>query len=422
MNTHKRVVFIVSLVVFSMAFVAPAATPTWAPAYGLRNKTQQYLYRYYPTTEVYFDTTRNLYFYEVDGKWTQAATLSADIQRRLKDFVTIAMDTQIPYEIHQEIAAVYSDTAKIVQFPRQEPPDSDTIPVSETARIVEVPRPEPPAQPPEEQLATYHYRYYPDADVYLDSARKLYFYQIAAQWFQAPTLPPEIDQRLTEFVQFTLTTDNPAIFNKAVVQIYPPFQSASRQYLYYPDANVYFDPDRELYFYSTNDQWVKAPTLLESLRGRLTEFVTLNLKTDTPYELQDAIGILYPSAQVVQVIEREQPPQPEQPVQQDQDVTYVYYYDQSVYFDPARAMYFYLMDGAWQHAPTLPDSITIVKRFVNIKLNTLKPYAYHQIVLKKYPPGQAKKMGDPEKGKESKPKKDNNDQEKDNTPHKDKNH
>ena len=129
---------------------------------------------------------KKIYFYEANGKWAQTTTLSADIQQRLKEFVTVDMDTQTPYEIHQEIAAVYSA--------------SHAVTVSETQKLVEVPRQNPPTQQIEGQLMTYQYRYYPAAAVYFDQTRNLYFYEVSGKWTQTTTLSAEIQRRLKDFV------------------------------------------------------------------------------------------------------------------------------------------------------------------------------------------------------------------------------
>jgi hypothetical protein len=48
--------------------------PPWAPAHGRRAK---HLYRYYPSSQIYFDTGRGVYFFIKNGAWTVAASLPA---------------------------------------------------------------------------------------------------------------------------------------------------------------------------------------------------------------------------------------------------------------------------------------------------------------------------------------------------------
>ena len=73
--------------------------PAHAPAHGYRRKFQ---YDYYPAREVYRDVERGLYFYYEDGKWTTSVTLPRSIEVQLGDSVRIEMDTDKPYEQHEE--------------------------------------------------------------------------------------------------------------------------------------------------------------------------------------------------------------------------------------------------------------------------------------------------------------------------------
>lgn len=79
---------------------AKGGPPDHAPAHGYRRKFQ---YRYYPTAEVYFDIDRGLYFYYEDGRWSASATLPGSIRVRLGDSVRIELDTDTPYERHEEV-------------------------------------------------------------------------------------------------------------------------------------------------------------------------------------------------------------------------------------------------------------------------------------------------------------------------------
>jgi hypothetical protein len=75
--------------------------PHHAPAHGYR---AQYAYYYYPTTYVYFDTSRKIYFYLEGSNWRVSASLPSDILIRLDDPVTIEMDSDKPYtefEVHK---------------------------------------------------------------------------------------------------------------------------------------------------------------------------------------------------------------------------------------------------------------------------------------------------------------------------------
>lgn len=71
--------------------------PPHAPAHGYRAK---YRYHYYPSSEIYFDSGRGLYFYYSDKKWHASATLPLNLGSNLGGYVTIDMDSDKPYSEH----------------------------------------------------------------------------------------------------------------------------------------------------------------------------------------------------------------------------------------------------------------------------------------------------------------------------------
>jgi hypothetical protein len=73
---------------------------------------------------------------------------------------------------------------------------------------------------------------------------------------------------------------------------------------------------------------------------------------------------------------------------------YHYYPASHVYCDVARGLYFYYDGGGWRVGASLPVGIHIdVHDYVELEMDTDKPYVFHSEVVKRYPPGQAKKMG-----------------------------
>ena len=81
-----------------------AGPPPWAPAHGHRAK---YHYRYYPSSYVYFDTGRGLYFYYDGGDWQASVSLPTWIHIGISDCVTLEMGTARPYEYHHEVIKKY---------------------------------------------------------------------------------------------------------------------------------------------------------------------------------------------------------------------------------------------------------------------------------------------------------------------------
>ena len=59
---------------------------------------------------------------------------------------------------------------------------------------------------------------------------------------------------------------------------------AKHSYSYYPDASVYFDAGRSVYFYiDSGGSWSMSASLPLSLRARLGANVTIEMETDRPY-------------------------------------------------------------------------------------------------------------------------------------------
>ncbi|WP_155304443.1 hypothetical protein [Desulfosarcina widdelii] len=73
--------------------------PSHAPAHGYRAKHQ---YEYYPSSSVYHDANRGLYFYLNGSNWQIAASLPHDLRVRLGSSVSIEMDTDKPYTYNDQ--------------------------------------------------------------------------------------------------------------------------------------------------------------------------------------------------------------------------------------------------------------------------------------------------------------------------------
>lgn len=52
-------------------------------------KHKRYEYRYYPSTDVYYDVNRKVYFYLEGDKWQISGTLAGGIRLGFQDYVTI---------------------------------------------------------------------------------------------------------------------------------------------------------------------------------------------------------------------------------------------------------------------------------------------------------------------------------------------
>jgi hypothetical protein len=78
--------------------------PPWAPAHGYRAK---YRYHYYPSSSVYYDTGRKLYFYYDGGRWQVGLSLPTLLHIDINDYVSLEMGTDKPYKYHQEVVKRY---------------------------------------------------------------------------------------------------------------------------------------------------------------------------------------------------------------------------------------------------------------------------------------------------------------------------
>lgn len=79
--------------------VGKGGPPPHAPAHGHRAK---YTYRYYPSSCIYFDASRKVYFSLEGGDWTVSAFLPQEVRLQLGDYVTIEVDTDKPYTRFEE--------------------------------------------------------------------------------------------------------------------------------------------------------------------------------------------------------------------------------------------------------------------------------------------------------------------------------
>lgn len=60
-------------------------------------------YDYFPEAQVYFDPARQLYFFRQANRWAAKATLPPEINVRIGPRVTVELDSERPYEFHDEV-------------------------------------------------------------------------------------------------------------------------------------------------------------------------------------------------------------------------------------------------------------------------------------------------------------------------------
>ncbi len=70
--------------------------------------------------------------------------------------------------------------------------------------------------------AKFNYQYFPDAQVYFDSSRGLYFYMKGTNWQTSVSLPGDIKVDRENYVVIEDDTDRPYIKHKSHKKRYPP--------------------------------------------------------------------------------------------------------------------------------------------------------------------------------------------------------
>lgn len=74
--------------------------PNHAPAHGLRRRCA---YNYYPGIQVYYSVESDVYFWRVEGEWTWGEELPSSITIAGHDYVRVKLETNRPYEKHEEV-------------------------------------------------------------------------------------------------------------------------------------------------------------------------------------------------------------------------------------------------------------------------------------------------------------------------------
>ncbi|CAB1068955.1 hypothetical protein D1AOALGA4SA_498 [Olavius algarvensis Delta 1 endosymbiont] len=75
-----------------------------AKAHGQRGKHH---YHYFPSSSVYFDSGRKLYFYLSHGRWEVGSSLPKNIRAGLGDYVKLELNTGMPYTYHADHCKQY---------------------------------------------------------------------------------------------------------------------------------------------------------------------------------------------------------------------------------------------------------------------------------------------------------------------------
>lgn len=83
---------------------APPGPPPWAPALGFRRNHDYY---YYPGADVYFRPADRVWFYLDGREWRFGVSLPASVRVDFDRSVSLRMETEKPYQFHQEVRVHY---------------------------------------------------------------------------------------------------------------------------------------------------------------------------------------------------------------------------------------------------------------------------------------------------------------------------
>lgn len=72
---------------------------------------------------------------------------------------------------------------------------------------------------------------------------------------------------------------------------------AKHIYRYYPYHGIYFEEKTGIYFYLSDGRWHSSVSLPASIRITVSDFVTLDMDTDRPYEYHSDVINKYPPGQ-----------------------------------------------------------------------------------------------------------------------------
>jgi hypothetical protein len=79
-------------------------TSPWEPTRGERAK---FTYRYFPSSFVYFNIDRGIYFYLSEGKWVNSYSLPKAIPIDRDPHVILKMIIDKPYMFHEDVVKKY---------------------------------------------------------------------------------------------------------------------------------------------------------------------------------------------------------------------------------------------------------------------------------------------------------------------------
>lgn len=150
-----------------------------------------------------------------------------------------------------------------------------------------------------------------------------------------------------------------------------PVVEVSYGYVYYPEAEVYYHPQRHLYYWADGGSWRSGSRAPQ--RYVLRSGVNIQLDSSEPYRHHDQVRSQYPRHQG-------DARGPSVGV----SYSYVYYPDAEVYYYPQRRVYYWNDRGTWRSGSRAPSTF-VLRAGVTINLDSPEPYRHHDQVRSQHP-------------------------------------
>ena len=149
----------------------------------------------------------------------------------------------------------------------------------------------------------------------------------------------------------------------------PPPHVHKFTYVHYPSCNVYFDRERNVWFWIEGSEWRVGAVLPSHFHVDHHEAITIELENEKPYEAAPPPPP-HPSF--------EHGPPPHAPAHgYRRTFTYVHYPSCNVYFDRERKLWFWSEGRDWKMGAALPPRFRVDEReAVKVELENDKPYEH----------------------------------------------
>jgi hypothetical protein len=166
-------------------------------------------------------------------------------------------------------------------------------------------------------------------------------------------------------------------------------ENGRHHYVYYSDKDIYYSPERKVYYWVEDGHWRSGPNLPRDDEDYVVKAngIDIDLDTDKPYERNDYVVKRYGPTRETTTTRRTTD---EDGVTTTTTTTtrhrYVFYGDRDIYFAPEEHVYHWRDNGRWLSGTALPPEFEPYVRSggVTIELDTERPYERNAYVIAHY--------------------------------------